>query len=135
MNQELYNKLFARMDSLGAIRKDLSFGCEVSWLPTTHESSTRFKMKIDTIHHYDNESLYREAFGYSDEVLMKCEVVGHPPILSDCILWYEEALQRNPFEKNTVLDIDNLLREWELSKPYLHQQSDELWDKLFELLK
>jgi hypothetical protein len=29
MNKELYNKLFSRMEELNAIRKDLSFGCEV----------------------------------------------------------------------------------------------------------
>ena len=52
------------------------------------------------------------------------EVIGHPPILSDCILWV-----RNNFDMKT-----DMIRGWNYSKPYLYQQSDELAEKLFELL-
>lgn len=56
------------------------------------------------------------------------------PILSDCIFWYDESLQKNPFDKNTVNDMYYLLQKWDMNKPYLREQSDELGKKLFELL-
>lgn len=50
------------------------------------------------------------------------------PILSDCL---------NCFTLDTYKEVEwawCFVKKWDLSKPYLHQQSDELWNKLFELL-
>lgn len=117
MNQELYNKLFARMDELGAIRKDLSLGCNV-WEDYIYVWSE----------HYD----WMDAAGFlHDDCSDDDEVIWHPPVLSDCngAIYTIEKKQKSNW--SAVL---YFAEKWDNSKPYLHQQSDELGEKLFELL-
>lgn len=90
MKTELYNKIFERMDKLGAIRL-----CEIQHASMTHEP-------------------YKDA-----------------PVLSDCVLCMVDNLQI--YHRSAGLE--NLVFGWDLSKPYLIDQSDELGDKLLELIK
>jgi hypothetical protein len=123
MNKELYNKLFSRMEELNAIRKDLSFGCEVSWYPTSHESTIPYIIRIDWTRYYENGALNQ----FQDEILYNAEIIWHPPILSDCIY----ALKVN--SRQTWIDL--ILRMYDYSKPYLRDQKDHFGEQLLNNLQ
>lgn len=136
MQAELYNKLFARLDELGAIRKDLTNWCEIKWSPcwyiSKEKQSVIFSKDID--YNEQDKCIYNND-GYRE--FNDCEIVWHPPVLSDCMLaikkilptkWYWDSTIESEFI-GTDLEVD-----WDYLKPYLPSQSDELWEKLFELL-
>lgn len=52
---------------------------------------------------------------YEDEFFYK----KHKPILSDC-------LKANKFINSSTFGVKTILDLWELEKPYLYEQSDEL---------
>ena len=127
MNQELYQKLFARMDSLGAIRNDITMWCEVI------ADGDKKIMVSDP--EYDelitsNWSLQYNYYVKAQEDMDVAidEVIWHPPVLSDCI----KALCLNRIWREDVTGF--CYEYWNESEPYLHQQTDELWEKLLTLL-
>ena len=125
MKTELYQKLFTRMDELGAIRNDITLWCEViaDWCKKIMVSDPEYDELITS-----NWSLQYNYYVKAQEDMDIAieEIIGHPPILSDCI----SAIKIG--RKEWCIAQDTL---WDTSNPYLHQQSDELGEKLFTLLK
>jgi len=83
MNQELYNKLFVRMDELGAIRKDLSLGCEIETCECNDWCCGIEEWVI-------GEKYWKCVWEKTSYIWAKFEinvmsVKWHPPVLSDCI--------------------------------------------------
>jgi hypothetical protein len=124
------------MEELNAIRKDLSFGCEVSWYPTSHESTTPYIIRIDWTRYYENGALNQ----FEDEILYNAEIIWHPPVLSDVIKWLEINNQSDLY--TSAYDdwmftgyIEETMKMWNLSEPYLKDQSDELWKYLLSSLR
>ena len=124
MNQELYNKLFARMDEVGAIRKDLSFGCKIHneefWEWTFVMEAT--EIMGDYEEHKGFALCLEHGFKFKIS-----STIWHPPVLSDCIRWCESVFPWSRWYTMTQA-------MWDWRKPYLHQQSDELGEKLLKLL-
>lgn len=126
MQVELYNKLFARMDELGAIRKDLSLGCEIEtcecndWCCGIEEWVVGEK--------YWKCTWEKTSYIWAKFEINVMSVKWHPPVLSDCIRWCESVFPWSRWYTMTQA-------MWDFRKPHLHQQSDELGEKLFTLLK
>lgn len=129
MKTEIYNNLFSRLSELGAIRKDLSLGCKV-WEIYTYIWSE----------HYE----WMDAAGFlHDDISDDDEVKWHPPELSDCLNCVYNTISDDEFYSDSTphcewisrWEAEKIIDLWDLSKPYLHQQSDETGEKLFTLLK
>ena len=128
MDKQLYDKIFVRMDELGAIRKDLSFVWELisnNWNPATY-----IKLRPNPINrskdmhdlHYTNGT---SAMAYIEDY----EIIGHPPVLSDCIIGYKMSVMA--ISQKKLLEF---VRMWN-GKSYLIEQSDELGEKFYSLIK
>lgn len=115
MNSELYKKLFNKLDSLGAIRKDLTFGCEyiVPWDTSLH------------VHISKDTAMLPNWVTYP--TLKPKKIFWHPPVLSDCL----KAINKWKF---WIPLATTVLMECDLSKPLLSDQSDELGEYLLTLL-
>jgi hypothetical protein len=92
METELYNKIFQRLDELGAIRKDLSFGFQVL-------------------------------------------IFKQPPILSDVLNALDMMYGIWANGKGNISYVEEITRGWDLSKPYLKDQSNELGEILYSLIR
>lgn len=140
MNKELYQKLFTRMNELGAIRKDLSFGCEMKVI------STWWTTRIWKLFEYYEETWYIKCISSSWWILTTNdrnrrfkqsweieEIIWHPPLLQDalwavCKVWLDA--QGDKYDGFDLLPICKL---WD-DKIHLEDQSDELWKALLWLL-
>lgn len=91
MKAELYQKLFARMDELGAIRKEIV--------------------------------KQNDGFG---ETAKLCA-----PLLSDFIIAIKVAYSHSPWSMKILAASSG----WDASKPFLEDQSDELGEALYSLIK
>lgn len=143
MKTELYNKIFERMDELGAVRKDLTFGCNVI-LKSTGWTSKKAKVIM-----YFDKTWAWKFVGNWDVILTTnernrrfkqswevSEIIGHPPVLSDCIkiasIWdYTKDIYDNDW---VMVECNWWFEKWDCSKPYLLDQSDELWEKILSLI-
>lgn len=129
MNTDLYESIFTKMDSLWAIRKDISFWCEILYNENKH---LWFPDRTEIIVHSfnDRKTTISENLMRLDEIDTSCivSIIWHPPILSDCIfaIW-----------ENCTIDcpIDSILNNWYIQTPLLKDQSNELWKKLLLLIK
>lgn len=120
MKTELYQKLFTRMDELGVVRKDLTFGCKVKqWNYLWSGRKSYWKNAV-----WVNEDLWMVLDNYSDN-----EIIWHPPVLSDCIYAIERIVSNRHWHWEYLANV-----YWDFRKPYLNQQSDELGEKLLKLL-
>lgn len=128
MKTELYQKLFTRMDELGAIRKDLSLGCEIEtcecndWCCGIEEWVVGEK--------YWKCTWEKTSYIWAKFEINVMSVKWHPPVLSDCIYAIERIVSNRHWHWEYLANV-----YWDFRKPYLHQQSDELGEKLFTLLK
>ena len=111
------------MDELGAIRKDLSLGCEIEDF---------LKRKYICI---DNKTCSNRWTSFS--ISWKEIIIWHPPILSDCMSALYARLQLfDTYEQDQNCEklLESFPYNYDYSKPYLHQQLDELGEKLLSLL-
>lgn len=81
MKSEIWLKLVPKIDKLGAIRKDLSFGCFV-------EDPAGQIMRIT----YEDDRYYHGLYHFETDNNPGCinkscpmKIIGHPIILSDCM--------------------------------------------------
>ncbi len=139
MNTSLYQKLFARMDELGAIRKDLTFGCEIIiseadyWRGTFYdEYPNNFPV---TITGKGKNIEWKEIIFFTGWVngLIEQEkikkILWHNPVFSDAFLAF--TLSKN----GNFVGFEMLVMfKWNYAKPFLKDQSDELWTSLLNLL-
>ncbi len=129
METELYNKIFARMYELGAIRKDLSLGCEIEtcecndWCCWIEDGVIGQKYWVCIWE--------KTSYIWAKFPINILSVKGHPPVLSDCIQWLCFVFK---WEYDYEFSVYELVSKWYYKKPYLHQQSDELGEKLLLLL-
>lgn len=130
MNSELYQKLFDKLDSLSAIRKDLTLWCEV------------YSNEYDTYHYF----LYQEYTWYEHITVTQCishiptierwnewelEIIWHQPVLTDCLKAINESSTYVIERINWIYD---LAKKWNYNFPLLSEQSDELGEYLLTLL-
>lgn len=140
MNKELHDKIFARMDELGAIRKDLTFGCIIlvdddlgNEMPNTiidefsggRNPSKTFNPSNHTV------IITLEWAEVVKEWIVEWQIIGHLPVLSDCMnaCWGHMSTDKASRARDTIAML------WDCSKPYLIDQSDELGEKLYSLIK
>ncbi len=76
-----------------------------------------------------------------DYLLPEIEIIGKEPMLNDVLEWLEKGKSANTFNINSRGAIfiefsatSGYCGIWDLSKPYLHQQSEELINFLYRLL-
>jgi hypothetical protein len=95
MKTELYNKIFQRLDELGAIYRTEVY-------------------------------LWPDSAPWADT---------HSPVLSDVLNAMDMMYGIWANGKWNISYVEETIRSWNLSKPYLKDQSDELGEKLYSLIK
>lgn len=131
MNSTLYQKLFDKLDSLSAIRKDLTLWCEIvtaecndwcCWIEEWLIGDKYWECEKEITHYIWTR--------YDVHII---DVKWHPPVYTDCIHWIiiADHTDWRYYKDNTF----ELLSDWNLSKPFLSEQSDELGEYLLTLLK
>lgn len=132
MNTELYQQLFNKLDSLWAIRKDLTFWCEVQY-------GDDWKIKFVSLENDDENIvwLYTRTNNITwIEDLEDYKIIWHPPIYTDVIDWVNEATKEWMYLRDTAEKVlYEIISKWDLSKPLLSDQSDELGEYLLTLLR
>lgn len=135
MNSKLYKQLFNKLDSLWAIRKDLTFGCEVILISTWWTNRRAIILEINK--HYSkylskswilSNNNANRRFKQSWEIK---EIIWQPPVLSDCIKAIKKSSKHIVEKINWIYD---LVKKWDNNKPLLSDQSDELGKYLLTLL-
>lgn len=135
MNSELYQQLFNKLDSLSAIRKDLTFWCEVILTSTWWSNKRGAILEINK--HYSkylskswilSNNNANRRFKQSWEIK---EIIWHPPVLTDCLKAIDES---SIYIIERIILTYDLAKKWDLSKPLLSDQSDELGEYLLTLL-
>ena len=123
MKQELYQNIFDKLSELNCIRKDLSPGChftyEVEWY------TTRNGIIWEYWHYYNNgwDLVFNTWIDWFEEI-KEYKIIGHIPILSDCLNWIYKSKDKQ--SKTNII--------WDYTKPFLINQSDDLWDSILENL-
>lgn len=83
----------------------------------------------------DNEI---EVGGYYYQAGKEFKIIGRDPMISDVLEWFDEnyTIQVNEgFFTRGWFDTEGLFYEWDMSKPYLKDQSPELIKFLHSLIK
>lgn len=121
------------MDELGAIRKDLAFGCLVNYPKNPYYPYKTF-IYFERGRNYILD-VTNADWDYEEDV-NEFEVIGHPPVLSDLIEAIHKAIWEHIVTNDTAQEVFfSLFALFDFTKPYLKDQSDELWEKLWELIK
>ena len=132
------------MEELNAIRKDLSFGCEViityktlqhkemGWDDYEIMASVDEKFICITKDYFMD--LYWEVYhlnrmGSDDIPWDITEIIWHPPVLSDCI----RAIELKNKDDDISLSV-GIASIWNTNFPFLKEQSDRLWSILLTKL-
>lgn len=138
------------------IRKDiprlmeLSEGCEItSFSGDTLKIIHNYVSKEFVAYKYDDFELLeiqKEGFESEDGEPASYYIKGHEPMLSNILEWFEKRRQlpEDTFFQDVLFQTNNgkyleiygdsgLLAKWDLSKPYLKDQNDELIGFLYNL--
>lgn len=121
---------------------ELTDGCVFKYLPNKVIGLT-FDAKIFNVSGGgqiadtgDYSDVYVDFFSYYDgaETLIideveNFEILGCDPMLNDVLEWVKNSSTLDIFNEHIVLN--SILKKWDLSKPYLKDQSEELIDYLF----
>lgn len=77
-------------------------------------------------------------FDYVTDIEIKysklTKIIGHPPVLSDCIKANMSSDHTAKFNPTVSEECHWIVNGWDMSKPLLSDQSDELGEKLLKLL-
>jgi len=121
LENEIYN-------SIPRLR-ELSSGCVIQ------SKSTKIKFTIigetSTIYYAFNEIYHSVSFSHN-EIIANYETIGHPILLNDVLEWMNFIRGKNIIENTEK--ILRLIANWNLPKPKLSDQSQELIDALTELI-
>lgn len=134
MEAKLYNQLFNKLDSLSAVRKDLTLWCEITtcecndWCCWIEEWVIWEKYWIC--------EWWKTSYIWTSFSVNIIEVKWHPPIYTDVIDWVNEATKEWMYLRDTAEKVlYEIISKWNLSKPLLSEQSDELGEYLLTLLR
>lgn len=125
-------------------RKDLSFGClERRHYRNNYDSNGNPQFDTTVMYVNKNDVIFIEEEGFVEPNMdFRCsekEIIGHPLTLSDilaaidCKTKLPKAFVLNK-SKKLIIELEDFGIIWDLTKPRLDQQSDELVDSVFEIL-
>ncbi len=115
---------------------ELSEGCEFISEDVRYQVILNLEKWVLT---FDGNNIDKIHCDYIKDTRSK--IIGKEPMLNDVLEWLEKGKSANTFNINSrgALFIEFSATNgycgiWDLSKPYLHQQSEELINFLYELL-
>ncbi len=122
---------------------ELEKGCKISTVYSRiHEVVDEHKdlVKINLLSEKTDYTSMLEKYVIEDNN-SPYKIIGKEPMLNDVLEWIEKGKSANTFNINSRGAIfmefsatSGYCGMWDLSKPYLHQQSEELINFLYELL-
>ena len=122
MNNNLTTLENAIYNSIPRLR-ELSSGCEIDSDFYGIFPAIVIDKEYNTIYGVDKENQYRSV------EIRRCKIIGHQILLNDVLEWLK-GLGWNIYQPT----IQNIINNWNLSKPALKDQSQELIDALCELI-
>ena len=124
-HQEKLSELKVEMRKAIPRLMELSEGCVIE-----NEYKTKYKIYYNEIRYYNvfNDELVSNSI--VKPLSKSYNIIGKEPQLNDVLEWLG-----NKFINNNTNYITQVLSLWDLSKPYLKDQSEDLINFLYNLIK
>ncbi len=98
------------------------------------------KVENDDVYSVDIRSRKRIFYDKESSIIRNCDILGKDIMLNDVLEWINviiEEVKKEGFEKRIYLyvRIKELSGQWDLTKPYLKDQNEELINFLHRLIE